>query len=136
MTTDLYDIIEWEKCCLVLYYYDQTNNIAVHSIKPIISVIPPNPKSPAFYGVHASLFGIALPNHVTHWSICLMDELRNEILFEGLVPKQNHTHAISISDTKEIVLQRFIKYMKFTVGTKYSQRTKNQRNSKHTLVSF
>jgi hypothetical protein len=136
MSIDLYDVIEWDNCYFVMYSQDSNNDPVVHYIKPIISIESPKGEDFNFLSVKASRFGIQINDSSTHWAICLMDDFKNEILFEGLVPENNTIHTISISETKEITVHRYTKYLKLTIGTKYSIRTNKARSSKYTIVSL
>lgn len=126
---DLFDVIEWDKCYLVMYSQSNNNEQELHYYKPLIKFPGKGENEHHFYSVNASKFGIQVPLQATDWAVCLMDDLKNEILFEGKIPGTYEYMTISISDTKEILVQRYDKYMRFTAGTKLSLRSHHQRRS-------
>lgn len=126
---DLFDVIEWNKCYLVMYSTDSKGNQQLHYYKPLVYFPGKGELQHHFYSVQASKFGIQVPTQATHWAVCLMDDLKNEILFEGSIPGTYEYMTMNISDTKEILVQRYDKYMRFTAGTKLSVRSNRQRRS-------
>jgi len=136
MSIDIYDVIEWDKCYFVMYSQDTNTDPVVHYMKPIKLIESPKGEEFNFLSVQASRFGVVVNNEATHWAICLMDDFNNEILYEGLIPENNTVHTMSISDVKEITLHRYVKYLKLSIGTKYSIRTNKARSSKYTHVSL
>jgi len=133
--TELYDIVEWEKCCLVMYSYDDNDQPNVHWTGQVIEIETNKEGKPNFYSFKASKFGIATPPKATHWALCLMDDLRNEILFEGAIPGPYQYMKIPVSKDKEILVRRYNKYTRFTIGTAISLRTNNKTDSRFTEIS-
>jgi len=127
MSTDLFDVIEWNKCFLVLYSQDENNQPILHYHKSLILLPSKKDDGHDFWSVPASKFGIQVPPAATHWAVCLMDDTSNEILFEDLIPGTYEFMTLDISDTKEILVQRYDKYMRFTAGTKLALRSNHQR---------
>jgi len=127
MSTDLFDIIEWDKCVLVMFSYDKKSQPILHYHKSLVKFPSKNDNGYDFWSVPASKFGIQLPLPATHWAVCLMDDTSNEILFEGPIPGAYEFMIQNLSDTKEIFVQRYDKFMRFTVGTKLALRSHRQR---------
>lgn len=135
MTIDIFDVIEWTKCYFILYSEDKNNGQEIHYYKPIVFKPGKSNSEHNFYSVHSSKFGILVSDQATHWAICLMDDLRNEILYEGIIPGSYEYSILPISETKEIFLQKYNKYLRFTVGTKLSIRSSAKIHSRFKNVS-
>ena len=98
--TDLFDVIEWDKCQFVMYSEDKKGNTQVHYHTPLIYIPSASDTRPAFYSVKSSKFGVSVRPEATHWAICLMDDLRNEVLFEGPLPGVYEYITVDLSATR------------------------------------
>jgi hypothetical protein len=135
MSIDFFEVIDWENCYLVFYSQNDDNIQEIYYHSKLYYNEPKDNTTTGFYSPKASRFGILVNPLATHWAVCLMDDFKNEILFDGVLPGNYEYITEEISDTKEIVLLRYNKYLKFTAGTKLSERSNKARHSRFKNVS-